>query len=98
MPTLYRQNKNASLRKRKEAGKNAFMIACMDKYPKYHWTVNKVLRKYPCAASFFSARQLRCPGCGFNRYCTLADVACSYQMETMTLTNDLRSACSLPQS
>jgi hypothetical protein len=65
----------------------------MDRYPKHHWTVGKVLRKYPPALSFFQSHQLRCPGCGFNRHCTLADVADLHDIERSALLFDLREKC-----
>jgi hypothetical protein len=65
----------------------------VDKYPKHHWTVSKVLRKYPPALSTFRAHNLRCPGCGLNRHCTLADVANLHNIERAALLADVREKC-----
>jgi hypothetical protein len=80
---------------RKERRAFWYTIDLMDKLPKHHWTVSKVLRKYPHATAFFLTRALRCPGCGLNRHCTLSDVACSYGLDAPGLTSALREACSV---
>jgi len=93
MNPLYLPSKKPSLRWRKEGFPFSGMFQGMDNLPKPRWTVGKVLHRYAQAEAFLSERHLRCAGCGFNRYCTLENVASSYHLECDSLVEDLRQIC-----
>ena len=52
-------------------------------------TVKEVLRKWPDALRVFMAAKTKCPGCFMGRFCTLKDVAQTYQICLPDLMRDL---------
>ena len=53
------------------------------------FTVEDILKKWPLAFSIFRNRNTDCVGCLLQRFCTLKDVAESYEVELQGLTKDL---------
>jgi len=43
-------------------------------------TVDKVLQSWPLAFSVFMKNKTKCPGCFMQQFCTLKDVAETYQI------------------
>ena len=43
-------------------------------------TVNEVLQRWPRAFSVFTKNKTKCPGCFMQQFCTLKDVAETYQI------------------
>lgn len=52
-------------------------------------TVEDVLKNWPEAFSVFINRNTNCVGCLLQRFCTLQDVAETYQISLQELTKDL---------
>jgi len=52
-------------------------------------TVEDILKKWPLAFSIFRNRNTDCIGCLLQRFCTLKDVAETYEVELQDLTKDL---------
>ena len=56
-----------------------------------HLTVDKVLQKWPQAFSVFMKNKTQCPGCFMQSFCTLKDVAETYQLSLETLIDELKN-------
>ena len=56
-----------------------------------HLTVEKVLQKWPQAFSVFMKNKTKCPGCFMQSFCTLKDVAETYQLSLETLIDELKN-------
>lgn len=52
-------------------------------------TVDEVLQKYPRAFQVFLKNKTRCPGCFLQQFCTLKDVAETYQLSVEKLIDEL---------
>ena len=52
-------------------------------------TVEDILKKWPLAFSIFRNRNTDCIGCLLQRFCTLKEVAETYEVELQDLTKDL---------
>ena len=52
-------------------------------------TVEDILKNWPLAFSVFRRRNTDCVGCLLQRFCTLKDVAETYEVELQDLTKDL---------
>jgi hybrid cluster-associated redox disulfide protein len=56
------------------------------------WTVDKVLQKWPGAFSVFMKHKTKCPGCFMQSFCTLKDVADTYQLSLEKLIDEIKNA------
>jgi hybrid cluster-associated redox disulfide protein len=54
-------------------------------------TVDEVLQKWPRTFSVFMKNKTRCPGCFLQHFCTLKDVAETYQISSEKLINEIQS-------
>jgi hybrid cluster-associated redox disulfide protein len=54
-------------------------------------TVEEILKKWPETFSVFRSRNTDCIGCLLQRFCTLQDVAETYEIELQDLTGDLET-------
>jgi hybrid cluster-associated redox disulfide protein len=54
-------------------------------------TVEDVLRKWPETWTVFMSKRTDCVGCFMQRFCTLQDVAETYQISVEVLTRELES-------
>jgi hybrid cluster-associated redox disulfide protein len=54
-------------------------------------TVEEVLKKWPQAFSVFMKNKTKCPGCLMQHFCTLKDVAETYQISPENLTNEIQN-------
>jgi len=54
-------------------------------------TVEDVLRKWPETWTVFMSKRTECVGCFMQRFCTLQDVAETYQISVEDLTGELES-------
>jgi hypothetical protein len=52
-------------------------------------TVEDILKKWPLTFSVFRNRNTDCVGCLLQRFCSLQDVAETYEVELQDLTKDL---------
>ena len=52
-------------------------------------TVDKVLQNWPGAFSVFMKNKTKCPGCFMQQFCTLKDVAETYQMAAEKLMEEI---------
>lgn len=50
-----------------------------------HLTVDEVLQRWPRAFSVFMRNKTKCPGCFMQQFCTLEDVAETYQISAEKL-------------
>ena len=55
-------------------------------------TVDKVLQRWPQAFSVFMKHKTKCVGCYMQQFCTLKDVADTYQLSPETLIDDIKNA------
>jgi hybrid cluster-associated redox disulfide protein len=55
-------------------------------------TVDKVLQRWPQAFSVFMKHKTKCPGCFMQSFCTLKDVADTYQLSLKTLIDEIQNA------
>jgi hybrid cluster-associated redox disulfide protein len=55
-------------------------------------TVDKVLQRWPQAFSVFMKHKTKCVGCFMQQFCTLKDVAATYQLSLETLIDDISNA------
>lgn len=55
------------------------------------WTVDKVLQKQPNAFSVFMKHKTKCPGCFLQSFCTLKDVADTYQLSLEKLIDEIKN-------
>ena len=56
-----------------------------------HLTVDEVLQQWPQAFSVFMNHQTKCPGCFMQQFCTLKDVAETYQVPSEDLIAEIRN-------
>ena len=54
-------------------------------------TVDEVLRQWPRAFSVFMKNKTKCPGCFMQQFCTLKDVAETYQISSEELMAEIES-------
>lgn len=54
------------------------------------FTVDQVLQTWPQAFSVFMENKTKCVGCFLQQFCTLKDVAATYQLSLEKLIDDLR--------
>ena len=54
-------------------------------------TVDRVLQKWPQAFSVFMKNKTKCVGCFMQQFCTLKDVAETYQLSLEKLIEDLEN-------
>lgn len=54
-------------------------------------TVEEILKTWPQAVSVFQKHGTHCIGCLLQRFCTLKDVAETYEVEFKTLLHDLEA-------
>jgi len=52
-------------------------------------TVDKVLQNWPRAFSVFMKHKTKCPGCFMQQFCTLKDVAETYQLSVEKLIEEI---------
>ena len=58
----------------------------------FQLTVDKVLQKWPIAFSVFMKYKTKCPGCFMQQFCTLKDVADTYQLSLENLIDEINDA------
>jgi hybrid cluster-associated redox disulfide protein len=58
----------------------------------FQLTVDQVLQTWPQAFSVFMKYKTRCPGCFMQQFCTLKDVAETYQLSLETLIAEIKHA------
>lgn len=58
----------------------------------FQLTVDKVLQRWPQAFSVFMKNKTKCPGCFMQSFCTLEDVAETYQLTLEKLIDELHDA------
>ena len=56
-----------------------------------HLTVDEVLQRLPGAFSIFMRNKTKCPGCFMQQFCTLKDVAETYQISPEKLMAELEN-------
>jgi hybrid cluster-associated redox disulfide protein len=56
-----------------------------------HLTVDKVLQSWPQAFSVFMKNKTKCPGCFMQQFCTLKDVAETYQLSLEKLIDEIKT-------
>jgi len=54
------------------------------------WTAEQVMQTYPQTVSVFMALKTDCVGCHLERFCTLEEVAASYELRIEVLLEKLR--------
>jgi hybrid cluster-associated redox disulfide protein len=54
-----------------------------------HLTVDEVLQSWPRAFSIFMKNKTKCPGCFMQQFCTLKDVAETYQISPEKLVEEI---------
>jgi hybrid cluster-associated redox disulfide protein len=54
-----------------------------------HLTVDKVLQHWPRAFSVLMKNRTKCPGCFMQQFCTLKDVAETYQISVEKLIEEI---------
>ena len=54
-------------------------------------TVNEVLQRWPRAFSVFMKNKTKCPGCFMQQFCTLKDVAETYQISLEELIDEIKN-------
>jgi hybrid cluster-associated redox disulfide protein len=55
-------------------------------------TVDKTLQRWPQAFSVFMKHKTKCVGCYMQQFCTLKDVAETYQLSLEKLIDDIKNA------
>ncbi|HSL44097.1 MAG TPA: hypothetical protein VK897_11740 [Anaerolineales bacterium] len=56
-----------------------------------HLTVGEVLANWPRAFSIFMEHKTKCPGCFLQQFCTLEDVAETYQISPEQLVAEIEN-------
>jgi hypothetical protein len=56
-----------------------------------HLTVEEVLKRWPKVFSVFMNNKTKCPGCFMQQFCTLKDVAETYQIPSQKLILEIES-------
>ena len=54
-------------------------------------TVDKVLQRWPQAYSAFMKQKTKCVGCFMQQFCTLKDVAATYELSLEALIDDIKT-------
>jgi hybrid cluster-associated redox disulfide protein len=54
-------------------------------------TVDEILQRWPQAFSIFMKNKTKCPGCFMQQFCTLKDVAETYQISTARLVAEIEN-------
>jgi len=57
-------------------------------FPQSHVTVEEVLSNWPSTHKVFASMKTKCIGCFLQRFCTLRDVAETYQIPLHELTGE----------
>ena len=57
-------------------------------------TVDKVMQQWPQAFSVFMKHKTKCPGCHMQQFCTLDDVARTYDLSLETLIVEIKKISS----
>jgi hypothetical protein len=52
-------------------------------------TVEEVLKRWPTVFSVFAKNKTKCPGCFMQHFCTLKDVAGTYQISSEKLIDEI---------
>jgi hybrid cluster-associated redox disulfide protein len=60
--------------------------------------VGEVLQKWPGAFSVFMQNKTKCPGCFMQHFCTLKDVAETYEISLEEIIRDLERVADLENS
>jgi hypothetical protein len=69
---------------------NIVSLGQMDTNTLYiHLTVDKVFQNWPGAFSVFMKNKTKCPGCFMQQFCTLEDVAKTYQLSAEKLMEEI---------
>ena len=55
-----------------------------------HLTVDEILQHWPEAFSVFMRHKTKCPGCFMQQFCTLEDVAETYQISAENLIAEIK--------
>jgi hybrid cluster-associated redox disulfide protein len=55
------------------------------------FTVDKVLQRWPQTFSVFMKHKTKCVGCFMQQFCTLKDVAETYQLSLETLVDEIKN-------
>jgi hybrid cluster-associated redox disulfide protein len=55
-----------------------------------HLTVDEILKRWPRAFSVFMKNKTKCPGCFMQQFCTLKDVAETYQISAEELIDEIK--------
>ena len=55
------------------------------------WTVNRVLQEWPQAFSVFMKHRTKCVGCFMQQFCTLQEVAETYQLSLEQLIDEIKN-------
>jgi hybrid cluster-associated redox disulfide protein len=80
------------LRKRKEGFFTIGYLGGMDTATIHiHLKVEEVLEKWPGTFSVFMKNKTKCPGCFMQHFCTLKDVAETYQVSPDKLLKEIES-------
>jgi len=56
-----------------------------------HLTVEEVLQRWPQVFSVFMKNKTKCPGCFMQHFCTLKDVAETYQLSSKKLLEEIEN-------
>ena len=56
-----------------------------------HLTVDEVLQRWPRSFSIFMKNKTKCPGCFMQQFCTLKDVAETYQIAPAKLVAEIET-------
>jgi hybrid cluster-associated redox disulfide protein len=60
-----------------------------------HLTVEEVLQRWPQVFSVFMKNKTKCPGCFMQHFCTLKDVAETYQLSSKKLIEEIENVSNL---
>ena len=55
------------------------------------WTVDRVLQEWPDAFSVFMKHRTKCVGCFMQQFCTLQEVAETYQLSLEQLIDEIKN-------
>jgi hybrid cluster-associated redox disulfide protein len=61
-----------------------------------NWTAAQVMKTYPQAVSVFIALKTNCVGCHLDRFCSLEEVAASYEISPELLLQELNKVIQIP--
>ena len=56
------------------------------------WTAEQVMQAYPQTVSVFLALKMGCVGCSLERFCSLEEVAASYELSLDVVLEKLRES------